>query len=95
MTPHVPNSQPVTNNNKTVNDRMLEGGYQMVGKARKPSRVFTNSTTRTKQSIGLQNAHRRHDNAYCSIFVSNLTTDTNINDVADFLFKKHELRFKV
>ena len=27
MTPVVPNSQPVTNNNKTENDRMTEGGY--------------------------------------------------------------------
>ena len=27
MTPAVPNSQPVTNNNKTGDDRMTEGGY--------------------------------------------------------------------
>ena len=66
----------------------------MVGRAGKSYRVFTNSTMRTKQRNGVQNAHRNHDNDYCSIFVSNLTTDTKTNDVADFLFKKHDLRFK-
>ena len=45
MTPDVPNSQPVTNNNKTESDRMTEGGYQMVGRVGKLSRVSLLSNT--------------------------------------------------
>ena len=70
---------------------MTDGGYQLVGNGGKPyKRVFTNSAIRSKQrqqAGGLKAAQRGHNNNYCSIFVSNLTTDTKSCDVTDFCLK--------
>ena len=34
-------------------------------------------------------------NKYCSVFISNLTTDTKVSDVVSFLREKHNRHFKV
>ena len=96
---HVDNP-PATHKHPPIpDDSMTDGGYQLVGNGGKPyKRVFTNSAIRSKQrqqAGGLKAAQRGHNNNYCSIFVSNLTTDTKSCGVTDFLFKKYQLRFKV
>ena len=79
---------------RTVRDhesKMTEGGFKLVGNSGKSSRTFTNSSLKHQQ----QAPQHGRSNKYCSVFVSNLTTDTKSADVVSFLHKKHGRRFKV
>ena len=50
-----------------------------------------------QQADGSLKTVNRHDrsNKFCSVFVSNLTTETKSADVVSFLHKKHNRQFKV
>ena len=79
---------------RTVRDhesKMTEGGFKLVWNSGKSSRTFTNSSLKHQQ----QAPQHGRSNKYCSVFVSNLTTDTKSADVVSFLPKKHDRRFKV
>ena len=70
---------------------MTDDGFKLVGDTGKPSRTFTSSHLKPKHHAH----HRGESNKYCSVFVSNLTTDTKVGDVVSFLCEKHNRHFKV
>ena len=93
--------EPKFNRPTTSHDhqtKMTEGGFKLVCKSGKSSRTFTNSSLRfNQQADGSLKTVNRHDrsNKFCSVFVSNLTTETKSADVVSFLHKKHNRQFKV
>ena len=76
---------------RDYHSNMTDGGFKLVGKIGKPSRTFTNSSLKPQHHA----RHRGESNKYCSVFVSNLTTDTKVSDVVSFLREKHNRHFKV
>ena len=82
--------EPKFNRSTTSHDhqsKMTEGGFKFVCKSGKSSRTFTNSSLRFNQQadgrLKTVNCHDR-SNKICSVFVSNLTTDTKSADVVSF-----------
>ena len=71
--------------------KMTEGGFKLVVNSGEQSRIFTNSSLKPRHHTS------QHDknNKFCSVFVSNLTTNTKSADVVSFLHKKHNRNFKV
>ena len=71
--------------------KMTEGGFKLVTNSGKQSRTFTNSSLKHKHHV----SQHGKNNKFCSVFVSNLTTNTKPADVVSFLHKKHNRNFKV
>ena len=71
--------------------KMTEGGFKLVTNSGKQSRTFTNSSLKHKHHV----SQHGKNNKFCSVFVSNLTTNTKSADVVSFLHKKHNRNFKV
>ena len=71
--------------------KMTEGGFKLVVNSGEQSRIFTNSSLKPKHHV----SQHGKNNTFCSVFVSNLTTNTKSADVVSFLHKKHNRNFKV
>ena len=76
---------------RDYHSNMTDGGFKLVGKTGKPSRTFTKSSLKAKHHA----RHRGKSNKYCSVFVSNLTTETKVDDVVSFPREKRNCHFKV
>ena len=69
---------------------IAEGEFKLVVNSDKQSGTFTNSSLKPRHHA----SQRGKNNNFCSVFVSNLTTNTKSADVVSFLHKKHNRNFK-